>query len=307
MDDLDARVRVAAFTFLDEQTRLVPEDGALLRQTLVQGFVFEGQRVPLMGPQGIFKPRVLKEIPLSITTVPVVQGEERPYDDAVGPDGLLRYRYRGADPAHHENVGLRLAMQRRVPLVYFHGIVPGLYVAEWPVFIVGDQPAELTFTVSVEERRFAAMADLPVETTETQIRRRYATRLFRQRLHQKEFRERVVHAYQHHCAICRLRRNELLEAAHIVPDSDEFGAPEVPNGLALCRLHHAAFDAHLIGITPDYLVHVRQDVLDEKDGPMLVHGLQGFHGARLWVPGQASSQPSRDRLQQRYLRFLKTA
>ena len=45
-----------------------------------------------MGPQGIFKPRVLRDIPLSITTVAVVEGETRPYDDAFGEDGLLRYR-----------------------------------------------------------------------------------------------------------------------------------------------------------------------------------------------------------------------
>lgn len=87
---------------------------------------------------------------------------------------------------------------------------------------------------------------------DTEIRRRYPTRVFRQRLHQREFRERVVRAYQHHCAGCRLRRNELLEAAHIIADADSGGVPSVPNGLALCKLHHAAFDAHLIGISPDY-------------------------------------------------------
>ncbi|HWO93851.1 MAG TPA: HNH endonuclease, partial [Dehalococcoidia bacterium] len=133
----DTQVRLAAFRFLEEQQRLAGEEGVLPRRVLVDGFTYEGHRVPLMGPQGIFKPRVLREIPLSITTVAVVEGETRPYDDAFGDDGLLRYRYRGTDPRHHENVGLRLAMQRRVPLIYFHGIVPGLYVAEWPVYIVG--------------------------------------------------------------------------------------------------------------------------------------------------------------------------
>ena len=128
----------------------------------------------------------------------------------IGTAGLTR---------SHENVGLRLAMQRRVPLIYFYGIVPGLYVAEWPVYIVGDEPDLLPFTVSVDDRRFASLGsvDQP-ESEETEIRRRYATRVFQQRLHQREFRERVVRACQHHCAICRLRRDELLDAAHIVPD-----------------------------------------------------------------------------------------
>jgi hypothetical protein len=109
----DTEVRLAAFRFLEEQ--LASDEGVLSRKVLVEGFVYDGQRVPLMGPQGIFKPRVLRDIPLSITTVAVVEGETRPYDDAFGEEGLLRYRYRGTDPQHHENVGLRLAMQRRVP------------------------------------------------------------------------------------------------------------------------------------------------------------------------------------------------
>jgi putative restriction endonuclease len=260
-----------------------------------------------MGPQGIFKPRILREMPLSITTVPIVEGETRPYHDAFGPDGLLRYLYRGTNPKHHENVGLRLTMQRQVPLIYFHGVVPGWYIAEWPVHIVGDDPARLTFSVSVDERRFASLGAVPPDSEETEIRRRYATRIFRQRLHQREFRERVVRAYQHHCAVCRLRRNELLEAAHIVADVDPLGVPSVPNGLALCTLHHAAFDRHVIGVTPDYIVEVRPDVLGESDGPMLIHGLQGFHGVRLFVPKRASSQPNRQLLEQRYALFRKLA
>jgi putative restriction endonuclease len=256
-----------------------------------------------MGPQGIFKPKAIPEIPLSITTVPIVDGEDRPYDDGFGEDGLLRYRYRGSDPFHHENVGLRLAMQRQVPLIYFHGVIPGLYLAEWPVYIVGDNPAALTFTVGVEERRFASLGSLPPEPEDVEIRRRYATRLFRQRLHQREFRERVVRAYQNHCAICRLRRTELLEAAHIIADPDPLGEPKVTNGVSLCKLHHAAFDAHLIGIRPDYVVNVRKDVLDDTDGPMLIHGLQGFHGTRLLLPSKPSFQPDPDLLARRFAAF----
>jgi putative restriction endonuclease len=302
MRQSDRAVRLAAFRFLEEQVRLSGEEGAIRRSVLARGFVLDGERVPLLGPQGIFKPRVLDAIPLSITTVPVVQGEARPYDDAFGPDGLLRYRYRGTDPSHHENRGLRLAMQHQVPLVYFHGIVPGLYAAEWPVFIVGDDPAALTFTVSVDERRFATLDASGVQD-EPDLRRRYATRLFRLRLHQTEFRERVVRAYQHHCAVCRLKRDELLEAAHIVPDADPLGAPVVPNGVSLCKLHHAAFDRYLIGIRPDCVVEVRRDVLDDTDGPMLIHGLQGFHGMSLLLPRIRALRPDPVLLEARYERF----
>ncbi len=303
MDPTDHAVRIAAFRFLEEQTQLAGEDGALRRTLLERGFTYQGQRVPLVGPQGIFKPRVLSSIPLSITTVPVVEGESRPYDDAFGDDGLLRYRYRGTDPRHHENVGLRQAMQQQVPLIYFHGIVPGLYAPEWPVYIVGDDVAKLTFTVSVDERAFAGLGNVDTDVEQTPIRRRYATRVFRQRLHQTAFRERVVRAYLYHCAICRLKRDELLEAAHIMPDSDPLGEPAVQNGVSLCRLHHAAFDKYLIGIRPDCIVEVRQDVRDETDGPMLVHGLQGFHGSRLIVPRRERWRPDPRLLEERYERF----
>ena len=302
MDARDLSVRMAAFRFLEEQSRIAGEDGALSRSVLQAGFIFEGDRVPLLGPQGIFKPRILASIPLSITTVPIVEGETRPYDDAFGEDGLLRYRYRGTNPEHHENVGLRRAMTAKVPLIYFHGIVPGQYAAEWPVYIVGDDRQGLTFSVSVDERRFASLGTFE-DVEQPEIRRRYVTRLFRQRLHQTAFRERVVAAYQHHCAVCRLKRKELLEAAHIMPDADPLGEPTVPNGVALCRLHHSAFDTYLIGFTPDGVVEVRQDVLDETDGPMLIHGLQGFHGTRLVLPNKEAWRPSRLLLERRYELF----
>lgn len=197
--------------------------------------------MPLLAPQGIFKPAILN-FPLSITTTPPSARKPRPYADEFVPNGLLRYKYRGTDPAHRDNVGLREAVQRQLPLVYFHGIVEGRYMASWPVFIVGDDPPSLTFTVAVDERQLvnAAPSNGPAEA---ELRRRYVTRLVRQRLHQQAFRERVLEAYREHCAICRLRHHELLEAAHIVADTDPEGEPLVSNGLALCKLHHAAFDA----------------------------------------------------------------
>ncbi len=300
MDDTDLQVRVAAFRFLDQLQR---EDDLLLRAALAQGFVYEGARVPFVGPQGIFKPEVCR-LPLSITTSPARDDRPRPYDDAIGDDGLLRYRYRGTDPEHHENRGLREAMRLHVPLVYFHGIVPGRYLADYPVYIVGDSRDGLTFTVSVDERRFASLGNAPdTESPETDVRRRYVTRQVQQRVHQREFRERVLVAYQRHCAVCRLKRDKLLEAAHIIPDRHERGLPVVSNGISLCALHHSAFDAHLIAVTPDYRVEVRRDVLDETDGPMLIHGLQGFHGQAIRVPNAERHKPDKKLLEERYVLF----
>ena len=104
---LDQSIRSAAFSFLTEQTRL--HGDVLPRELLAAGFRYGDERVPLLGPQGIFKPRLL-EMPLSITTVPVIEGRERPYEDSLGSDNLVTYRYRGTDPSHRDNAGLRLAM-----------------------------------------------------------------------------------------------------------------------------------------------------------------------------------------------------
>ena len=89
---------------------------------LRQGFTYDNDRVPLLAPQEIFKPRIL-ELPLSITTAP-----DGPYDDTFGPDGLLQYRYRGTDPTHRDNVGLRELMQQRLPLVYLHGDTAHVFI-----------------------------------------------------------------------------------------------------------------------------------------------------------------------------------
>lgn len=97
----------------------------------------------------------------------------------------------------------------------------------------------------------------------------YITATVRQRLHQRTFRERVMQACGEQCSLCRLRHGELLDAAHIIPDGRPGGDPIVQNGLALCKLHHAAFDRRFLGIRPDYMVEVRRDLLEENDGPML--------------------------------------
>ncbi|MBI4527465.1 MAG: HNH endonuclease [Deltaproteobacteria bacterium] len=298
----DARIRGAAFDWLSEQVRI--HGDVLPNGVLAQGFDLNGQLIPLVGPQGIFKPRVLADVPLTITTVP-----EGPYDDAFGADGLLRYRYRGTDPNHPDNRGLRLAMDRRLPLIYFHGIVRGRYLATWPVFIVEDNPEQLFFSVAVDD---ASHVGLPAERhdgsalvgEDTDMARRiYITATVRQRLHQRAFRERVLDAYRRQCAFCRLRHEELLDAAHIIADAEPKGEPLVPNGLSLCKLHHAAFDRHFLGLRPDYILEVRSDILREHDGPTLVHAIQALHGRSITLPRQSALQPSRELLEIRYTRF----
>ena len=120
----DQAVRLAAFRFLEEQTSSHGE--VIPREILAQGFSFAGSQVRLIGPQGIFKPAALN-VPISITTVPPT-GAPPPYEDGFGSDGLMRYKYRGTDAFHPDNVGLRAARDRHMPLIYNYGIVPGRYL-----------------------------------------------------------------------------------------------------------------------------------------------------------------------------------
>lgn len=259
--------------------------------------MWDGVRVPLLGPQGIFKPKVL-DLPLSITTAP-----DGPYDDAFSSDGLLRYRYRGSDPQHRDNQGLRELFRRGMPLMYLYGVFKGKYLASWPVYIVGDNPAKLSFTVAVDEMSDRLFDERLVLDSGAEFRRRYLTTVTRVRLHQRTFRERVLHAYRHSCALCDLKHVGLLEAAHIIPDADERGEPIVSNGLSLCKIHHAAFDLNILGIRPDRVVEIRTDILHENDGPMLKHGLQEMHGRRIYVPRRLTDKPSPSALEERYAQF----
>jgi putative restriction endonuclease len=74
--------------------------------------------------------------------------------------------------------------------------------------------------------------------------------------------------------------------------------------VALCKLHHAAFDRLFFAIRPDYSIEVRRSILDEHDGPMLVVGLQRIHGQQILLPRRPVDRPDPVRLERRYGEFL---
>ena len=294
--DQDLKIRLAAFEWLNRQ---VAEYGDVLpRSVLEKGFVFEDERICLISQAGIFKPKVMT-YPLTITTSP-----KSPYGDEID-EHLLYYRYRGTDPNHRDNVGLREVMRQKLPIIYLHGVSPSKYVAVWPVYIVGDDPHNLTFSVAVDDiSEVQRVAEQPGKYLEADIgRRAYITSTVKVRLHQRSFRERVLDAYASQCSLCRLKHRELLDAAHIIPDQDERGEPKITNGLSLCKIHHAAFDSNFIGISPEYIINVREDILKEEDGPMLKHGLQGLHNSKIILPSKKIHWPDRDLLNERWWEF----
>lgn len=273
---------------------------SISRQELLNDFVFDAKTFKLIDPnRGIRKPKELSSA-LSIMTTYRAEGSERPYEDEVGGDGFLRYKWSKTDPQNTDNRGLRAAMIQQVPLIWFYGVGKSRYQPIYPVYLVDEEPDKHQFVVAVDASRDLHRPDSLVEET----LRRYVVAETKRRLHQPVFRATVMRAYETRCAVCALGHGSLLDAAHIVPDAHHAGIASVRNGLALCKIHHAAYDVKILGIRPDYVVEIRDDLLEEVDGPMLEYGLKERHGKELMVlPSKRSELPDRQLLEMSYRQF----
>ena len=166
----------------------------------------------------------------------------------------------GTEPTSADNLWLRDAMQQQIPVIYFLGVSPGRYQPIIPTFIVGWHPerlrVELAFGVIVGASAQAALPASP--------ERRYALREIKARFASGILSrcrpERLSGTVRDHSDLPEPR---LLDAAPIFMDADEqVGQPVISNGLPLRKIHHAAFDAHLIGVDPDFRAHVSERLLD---------------------------------------------
>ncbi len=308
MDDADRDMimRMAAF---EHVRRLGEVSDHLTAAELKPGFSFESERIPLINPQrGIFKPQQMRFL-LSIKTVFPKPGGRVWYDDQrevhrqiFEGDETIDYAFMGQNPDAADNRWLREAFENQIPIIYFLGIAPGRYQAMLPSFIAGWDGKTLKAKVA-----FGMLDQKILSLPETALERRYALRVVKQRLHQSSFREAVITAYNGRCALSGLPEPLLLDAAHIVADKDEqFGQPVVSNGIPLSKIHHAAFDAHLIGIDPAYRLHVSDRLLRRNDGPML-EALKRLNGGTIHLPGRDKDRPDRDRLALRFERFKAVA
>ena len=297
--DLDLEVRVALFEHMERLKRA--HGGLVPASALNTGMTFRGERLPIWNQQkGIFRPALLRFPGAALT---IQTSFDSPYDDRLDPaDDRLVYRYRGTEPLHPDNVALRAAMELRRPILYLVAVEQGVYDAVYPCYVVADAPSQLAFFLLADAQR-DVLASAGQDPAASAPLKAYATRVVKQRLHQERFRHLVLSAYGRQCSMCRLRHSPLLDASHILPDRDIRGLPEVPNGLALCKIHHSAYDVGILGVDPEYRVHLRADVLEEHDGPMLRHGLQEMHGTTLHVPRRPENRPNRGYLEERFARF----
>ncbi len=277
------------------------EDDGMLSRTELGNFLFDGIYLRLIDPQGgIWNPGSSWPLEdelratLSINTT-TKKKKTNIYADKEVADGLWRYDYQAGGVAGR-NTKMRKAMELKIPLLWFRQEESGDYVP-YKIFVISDFPEDGYCLISPDlSLAVAASSESPLE-------RKYALREIKQRLHQPAFRARVISAYETKCAICRLGHGRLLDAAHITADSDESSSTSVTNGLSLCKIHHTAYDINILGIDANYRVHVREDILKEKDGPMLLHGIQEMDQSEIWVPFYESKKPDKERLNARFVEF----
>ncbi|MCW1922408.1 HNH endonuclease [Luteolibacter arcticus] len=294
----DASIRLMAFSEVGR--RLKAFDSPLSWESIIPTFQLENEQIYLANrARGIFKPRQMKRGILSVKTTVPRAGRNRRYKVDDRRNDALTYAFQGEDAQASDNLRLKEAFEDRSPFIYFFGVAEGKYEPLWPCFITAYRPTNLEIEVQVGTvgGRPEAVSSIREEERE------YRTTLAKQRIHQSAFREMILSAYGERCALSGLPIRSLLTAAHIFPDGHLLGIAAVTNGIALSTLHHAAYDANLIGISPEGIIHVSDRLLSETDGPLLESGLKALRGEKMRFPTDQIARPDRHALAYRFEEF----
>lgn len=270
-----------------------------LTRDWLRTYQFGGVRVPLIDPggRGIRNPNKW-DCTLSITTT-----EKGKYADRALAPGVWSYplavdKNGKLDPSNRK---FKNAHMRQAPVIYFYKPVPNLYLVVGMVEVISYDEAARVSTISLITDGIKASA------VEQELERLYVRRVVDARLHQPRFREVVLSTYRDRCAVCELPDRSLLDAAHIRSDKDlANGQPVVQNGMALCAIHHRAYDAHVIGIDQEFRIHVHPRIMQINDGPTFEHGIKQLHRERLAVVPKGDKGPDPYRLDLTFKEFLST-
>ena len=307
----DHEIRAAAFALV---RRLQDENGGLSRQDLFNGVQWRGRRIRLDGPvQGIWKPKGMDGL-LSIKTAWPRQRPGRPdtYPDQrqalrehFESRDVLEYSFMKDDPNHPHNRQLRDAWQRRIPIIYLIASYPGFYQAFFPAFIVGWDPAVL-------RARVAFGFETPPET---ENERRIGIAIARRQYDHAAFRENVLSAYRETCAVSGVMGRSHVGVAELAPSYGPAAetAPAASAGVALSKLHRAAFASDLLGIDADGRIHVAQRAAQyrgkttsrQQPKTPVLDALLASDGAVIQLPEHPDHRPDRSLLDLRYQQFLR--
>lgn len=126
--------------------------------------------------------------------------------------------------------------------------------------------------------------------------RKWALASTRRALRALDFSDRVLTAYSNCCAMCGIQLR-LLDGAHILPVAEPESTDETSNGIALCALHHRAYDRGIVTFDVKNAIHVSDPRINELKGDGLHGGLDEFKKGLLkeiHLPAKRGEQPKAD-------------
>jgi putative restriction endonuclease len=148
----------------------------------------------------------------------------------------------------------------------------------------GDIEADSNVQEEITEIRRAVKSEPQLTETDTEFTKN------RRRVRDAAFTELVRDTYDYQCAVCGSSRespdgNPEVEAAHIYP-KHEGGSDDPRNGIALCKLHHWAFDAGWFSLTDDHEILIKN--ASDRDG---YHEFKQLEGESIRLPTEENAKP----------------
>lgn len=197
--------------------------------------------------------------------------------DDVGVFSGFDIRKRGSTLAKSPSVQISKSALRKATLNGFATHIRGndeIAVAFRPDFFVdyvqnledihnlGESVADLQILENaIEKISDETIVINDADTAQISVPRRTVSRTLMQKIRQAGFDQRVFTAYGNQCAFCPIQLN-LLDAAHIVPVREPDSTDFTSNGIALCALHHRAYDRTLITFNDKYETLINEDRLN---------------------------------------------
>lgn len=243
--------------------------------------------------EGVFRPKGFQYVLSILSTL------SSHYTDQFNEEkGLLTY---ALSPRAYLNDTLRANWQDSVPLIALLQVTPKPnpeYMIISPVFVTGE--ADGYFFISTLE---ASAFRQQVKNAEGILLPRAIPKAYKPistqlRLHQAAFRKEILGAYKTRCCVCELKAKPLLDASHIVPDTQ--GEAHVSNGLCLCAIHHRAFDANVLNVRPDYTVAINSAQIQGPQKTLDSLFMQ-FKDQKIVLPGANTLWPKPEYLEKRLL------
>lgn len=110
-------------------------------------------------------------------------------------------------------------------------------------------------------------------------------RTVKSRINQRDFRLRILAAYNTKCCITNIDIPSLLVASHIIPWSKNVQERLNPrNGLCLNAVHDRAFDNGLITITPDFKIKLSEDIFSKKKDVTIQEYFLKYDNTKITLP-----------------------